>query len=123
MAPAAPWRVIGWWVVVLATMLGLLAGVVALGWHAPTWARIAAGCAAVCGLWLGATLARVPIERVKKVSNRWWTWAAVGVSGPLLAGSPDRVAVILLAFLMAVVVPLLNAERKRIRSGVPFVSQ
>lgn len=121
---AAPWRVIGWWAVTLTILVGMLAGVLALGWHAPTWAQVAAGCAAIPGLGLGAALAHIPIERAKKFGNRWWVWAAVGISGPLLANSPDRVTVIVMSFLMAVVVPLLNAERRRIRSGgVPFVTQ
>jgi hypothetical protein len=115
------WRAIAWWVLTLTILLGMLAGVVALGWHVPTWSRVAAACAAVFGLASGAALARLPSDRAKKLGNRWWTWIVVGVTGPLLADAPDRVTIVVMSFLAAVIVPLLDAARRSIRAGeVPF---
>jgi hypothetical protein len=46
-------------------------------------------------------ISRLPPERKLPGENGWLAVVAAGALGPLLAGAPDRIAVIPLAFLVA----------------------
>jgi Na+/proline symporter len=108
--------VVGWYVVAAAIVLGFAAGVIALGLHAPAMS-IGFACAAAFG---GAGFAVLYGRRAAGGAGRaarqgWLTWLAVGASGPLLAGLPDNVVLVVMAFLWAMVSTLLVLEERRRR--------
>ena len=112
---AAPtgWRVVAWRLLAAAIPIAFAVGVVALGAHSPLWARIGAVGAACLGIGAGVLIGRV---RDQTWVNRWYVWVVVGVSGPLLVGAPDRVMVLVMAFLTGAVTALIvTAERNRRR--------
>jgi uncharacterized membrane protein YoaK (UPF0700 family) len=103
--------------VLVVAVLGLLATVVIYeAIRVPTWSRIGAVVAVAAGTVVGASVARRQ-KRLNSASIGWPAWAAAAVLGTLLAGAPDRVAVIVMAFLIALVAALLlDAERDRRRA-------
>jgi hypothetical protein len=111
-APSA-WRVVAWRLLAVAIPIAFAAGVIALGAHSPVWARIAAAGALCLGIGAGVRIGRI---RDQTWANRWYVWVVVGGAGPLLAGAPDRVMVVVMAFLTGAVASLIvNAERNRRR--------
>jgi len=94
----------------------LTAGVIYLGLHAPIWSRVAAVFAAAAAVPAGIWVARW--ERGNSRSGiAWPAWAAAAVGGSLLASAPDRVAMIVIAFLTVMVVVLVvKAELIRRRT-------
>ncbi len=102
-----------WRVLVVVLPCGFLVGVIALGMNSPGWARIVAVFGAVMGAVAGLVIARRANRGVVR-RDGWLTWVLVGGSGPFLADAPDRVMVIVMAFLTGLIVVLIgDAERQR----------
>lgn len=97
----APWRIYAWRVLVVLIPLGFAALTVNLARSAPAWSIAAACAAAALGVVAMLAISRLPSERKLPGQNGWLAVVAAGALGPLLAGAPDRIAVIPLAFLVA----------------------
>jgi hypothetical protein len=94
----------------------MTAVVIYLGLHAPTWSRLAAVFAAAAGVPAGIWIARWDL-RNRRSTIGWPALAAAAVSSTLLAGAPDRVALIAIAFVVVIcVVLVVNAELLRRRT-------
>jgi Na+/proline symporter len=108
--------VVGWYVVAAAIVIGFAAGVIALGLHAPAMSIAFAGAAAFGGAGFALLYARRAAGGAGRAPRQGWlTWLAVGASGPLLAGLPDTVMLVVMAFLWAMVSTLLVLEERRRR--------
>jgi hypothetical protein len=112
----ARWRVVGWHVVAVAIPCGFLAASIDFALGSPIWARLAAVAAAGFGVVFGSIVTRMS-NRDRGLRDTWVWWAVAGAVGSLVGGAPDRVMLIVMAFLTALVAALIvNAERRRQRS-------
>lgn len=104
--------------VLVVVVLGALATfVIYESLDAPTWSLVSSALAAAAGVPSGIRIAARK-RRDASPSIGWPAWAALGASGVLLASAPDRVAVIVMAFLIVLTAVLaFEAERDRRRTA------